>query len=1067
MKTIALACIVAFTMQSFARPPQEISLHSLDESAGLHLANWRIQNLRAKTTDPAETRYGPYAMEFTGHAERDSAKGDIGLRGHLPKSLSALTLSIYTPMDGNVGKAGLQLEDAEGEMLVHTVPLEKNQWQRLRIDLATVSVTPAYRQDDKNGSLDLPIKRVNFIWYTEAAGPTTVAIDGLIGIVDAPPVQDRLTFMPLAASAADEGQTANMLIEVTNYRTEPAEITLHYRLQRNPEFLMPQPPHPELGSDQALNKRSWTEQNGERVSEGTLTDGDLSTGFGFPWGSDMTEADQIIDLGEITPITHLGKQAGDANWIFKVDIAHSEDGTQFSPVAGWQALNWHAEWGRQVLKAEKPLETRYLKLNYHNDGQPMQTLRMPTEISVYNGITDETMDVPDTGENVDAGKDTLTVPARSFAVISLTSARPLSRGSYLFSARYDGGRPDDRWVSWQNLLVLPPPLDTTSAESPFGINSAVAWLVDWNRKLGVGWVRFENLKWPMVSPAPGQFAFDGRVGPWHMDMDHYIKTYVDAGISVLPYLFQSPVFESSAPGGVTKNIKQYPPKDFKEYGKFVFQTVARYGSVEHPDNVLLTEDKVSGLGWMDTYELWNEHNLNDPGWGHWVGTFNDYLEMFRIGAEAAKRADPSIKITNAGLAGTDLSLVDQFRTYQYEDGKSPVDFIDVLNVHHYTQPHAPEIATVNSNIDRSGTGEGAQTFEVNLLQLNDWRNRYLPDAEIWLTETGFDTDGPRQVSLRVQAAYTPRNVLMILGSGIDKVMIFREMGSNPGLYAAAGVLDEDARPKGSFLSYATLIRVMDGATGYTRLPHPNPNVWMVGAIKDSKPVIAAWAIEGEESLDLAFGSAQVTDTFGHSMEQDVSSDFRLTIFPQYLESMDPELPRRLLNTAKEKQAARRAALEAERGLKAYLLDFGGMGTGAVTIGDVRAFEAVEASKMYSGESPYGFTDTSDQRANIDRQWIRDALTRDGVKVPKGTVFQFKADPGTYELSLMAAPLGGGEATVEIRGLNNGILEATVSRENDKWGPVTIDVGSEPVEISFPKDYGVLFWVSLIEMNLNP
>ena len=45
------------------------------------------------------------------------------------------------------------------------------------------------------------------------------------------------------------------------------------------------------------------------------------------------------------------------------------------------------------------------------------------------------------------------------------------------------------------------------------------------RRLGVGWVRFENMKWPFVSPEPHKYAFDGSVGPWHVNTDEILRSY--------------------------------------------------------------------------------------------------------------------------------------------------------------------------------------------------------------------------------------------------------------------------------------------------------------------------------------------------------------------------------------------------------------------------------------------------------------------------------------------------------------------------------------------------------------
>jgi len=1056
--------VSSFTISTlFSALPQEYPLDLLENTSGLNIASWRIGNLQTSMVEGADPRFGARAVRFDGDSGRDFAKGDIGIYGALPEGVTELALSVMRPEQGNVKSVGFQIRDAEGEMLLYTEDFEGSGWQRFSIIPGEADFEPAYRQDDKNGVLDLPIQAVNFVWFTEEAGPTAVVIDGLTAKVENVAADRGLQFELGERFYVEAGEPVEAAIGITNFLDESKEVTFEYNVQLNQDFFDRTPPDSKLGRNEAFGVVSWTDHNGQRVSEGTLTDREANTAYGFPWGSDVLEAEQVIDLGEVKSVSHLTKQAGDANWIFKVDILSSTDGREYESVEGWQGLDWKGEWGSRTIEADQPFEARFIKFRYHNDGEAMQTLRLPTKIAVFNGRGDDPIDFPNVGELVDSGTITVKVPARGFAVSPIRINSELGQGAFLLSVRAKGKENDETWLSWSNLLVLPEAMESFSEDSPFGINSSTARLVDWNRTLGTSWVRFENLKWPMVSPEPDVFAFDGSVGPWHMNVDEYVKTYIDQGMFVLPYLFQVPVFESAAPEGVEKNIKQYPPKDFDEYGKFIFQTVARYGSQKHPDDVLLTEDKVSGLGWMDTYEIWNEPNLNDPGWGHWVGEYDDYLDLFRIAAEQVKRADPTAKVSNGGLAGTELGLVDRFRSYQYPDGKRPLDFMDVINVHHYTQPFAPEIATINTNIDRSGEGGGELTFEENLIDLSDWRDLHKPEAEIWLTETGFDSGGPRGVSLRTKAAYTPRNIMTILGSGIDKVFVFREMGSNPILYGAAGMLDEDGNPKGAFLTYATLIRVMEGAEGFRRLPHPNPNVRVYGATKDGEPVIAAWAIEGTERLDIDLGSGQITGPFGHTERGEIGEDFELTIFPNYFEGVDKEKVRDLFLQANKIKKERLESTMRRAQLNAALFDFGDeKEIGAVTVGKVRPFTPVLADTLYSEEQGYGFSEPHDLRENILHGWLRDPLERDGIKIIEGNVFRFDVPPGNYQLSFKIGSLGG-DAEVVARGVTGDETKWTVTREA-KVVEAQVSVTTGPVEIALPNDYGAFYWISMIEVE---
>ena len=131
----------------------------------------------------------------------------------------------------------------------------------------------------------------------------------------------------------------------------------------------------------------------------------------------------------------------------------------------------------------------------------------------------------------------------------------------------------------------------------------------------------------------------------------------------------------------------FPPKELSLYGEFCFQMAARYGSKKHPDGVLQTSDKRSGLNLVKYFEMWNEPNLNPSPtatWGGWAAPMDVYYEMMRFGAEAVKRADPDAFVTSAGYAGMSTDVVDPLRTFRYSDGKRPLDFVDVINVHFYS-----------------------------------------------------------------------------------------------------------------------------------------------------------------------------------------------------------------------------------------------------------------------------------------------------------------------------------------------------------------------------------------------
>ena len=186
--------------------------------------------------------------------------------------------------------------------------------------------------------------------------------------------------------------------------------------------------------------------------------------------------------------------------------------------------------------------------------------------------------------------------------------------------------------------------------------------------------------------------------------------------------------------------------------------------------------------------------------------------MYRYGAEAVKRADPDAKVANGGWSGMDVPLMETMRSYKYPDGKCPLDFTDLLSVHYYSFRIAPELATLNSNTYRNGLPLQEQTFEQELDALVAWRDKVKPAMPIWMSETGYDSGGSRGVDERLQACWLPRDIMLILASGIDKVQVFRETGSGGDLFSASGVIRDDGSLKPAWFTYATLIRQLDGVT---------------------------------------------------------------------------------------------------------------------------------------------------------------------------------------------------------------------------------------------------------------
>lgn len=496
------------------------------------------------------------------------------------------------------------------------------------------------------------------------------------------------TTAPIPVTVSDIGQVTletdgklNLKVVLTNNSDAQVSADVEFQVQQDPALYSQPAPLPRFGHNIAPGTRSWYEIGGKVYDTGNaMTDGKPWTAFGGPMNNKemWEEAYAYVDLGRTCRIVHMGRVGGEASRIFKMDFAASLDGKTYTPIEGLQNVDLHLKWTPSEIDVPKPFEARYLRLRQHNDGKRIPVFSLPAELCIYDGEKADTWDFPQAGARLLSGGKALSIAAKGSGTIEIGDGRVLGPGAYLIAVRTKTG--DVTQMNCGRVLVMPPAMDSVTRESRFGMNGIE--FAKLARRQGYGWVRFENLKWPKVSAVPGVYCFDGTSPASDQNFDRIFLAYRENGLSIMPFLFLTAKYQLPKDG--KPNVLTYPPVDMSKYGEFVFQAVARYGSKKHPAEALLTSDKISGLGCIDTFELWNEADLNDPDWGSWRGVFNDYFIMYRHGAEAVKKADPDARVANGGWSGMGVALMESMRTYKYPDGKCPLDFTDVLSVHYYS-----------------------------------------------------------------------------------------------------------------------------------------------------------------------------------------------------------------------------------------------------------------------------------------------------------------------------------------------------------------------------------------------
>ncbi|MBN1418521.1 MAG: hypothetical protein JXP34_07060 [Planctomycetes bacterium] len=71
----------------------------------------------------------------------------------------------------------------------------------------------------------------------------------------------------------------------------------------------------------------------------------------------------------------------------------------------------YKKWGTIAFPLAEPFQARILRFRYHDGGKKATIIRMPSAIHIYDGVEDESLDLPDVGPAVARGRVVAEVPA--------------------------------------------------------------------------------------------------------------------------------------------------------------------------------------------------------------------------------------------------------------------------------------------------------------------------------------------------------------------------------------------------------------------------------------------------------------------------------------------------------------------------------------------------------------------------------------------------------------------------------------------------------------------------------
>ncbi len=363
-------------------------------------------------------------------------------------------------------------------------------------------------------------------------------------------------------------------------------------------------------------------------------------------------------------------------------------------------------------------------------------------------------------------------------------------------------------------------------------------------------------------------------GNWNFD--NSLKRRRDDGLQTVLCLKNTFDFLESINVDGKKNFENQPidngytfaqsnkPEAYTTYAKACFQIAARYGSTQVEETRLnLTDNQkpLSGLGYIDYLELWNEPNKwwEDEYANFTAEEFGAFLSACldgnngKIKDAGILQADPTMKVVTGGITKFDTQYLDDvFSAMAKMRGQSVSQVAKLfhsVSLHHYSHN-----GVENPSKRTQGISPEDDKLQESVAGLKKWIGKY-PGLQLSIGEFGYDTQkkGSKQHSPELydlkpeqaQAAWLLRSYLAIFAGGADvaKMYMIRDAGDY-GTYGTSGVMTKkgDYRKKISWYMIATAAEVLKNcvfdkslSNGYQLVDRGNKN----------KTVLVLWSADKE------------------------------------------------------------------------------------------------------------------------------------------------------------------------------------------------------------------------------
>lgn len=262
--------------------------------------------------------------------------------------------------------------------------------------------------------------------------------------------------------------------------------------------------------------------------------------------------------------------------------------------------------------------------------------------------------------------------------------------------------------------------------------------------------------------------------------DQYIREILNTGAKIVYRLGTS--IEHTE-----RKYYTYPPSDFDKWSRICIGVIKHY-----------TQGWADGMyEAVDYWEIWNEPEIGDS---MWVGSFEQYLELYRTASLAIKAFNPDLKVGGFAAAYPcgELSKVDQFLEYcRVHD--LPLDFFSWHTYSHYPERYAESAKIVSDALDKHG-------FSSTESHLNEWN--YMPANCGPIFEPGCEYE--RREAFEEQknetgASFVAASLILFQDQRLDVANYY--IGTPTAMYS--GIFDRYGVPQKAYFAFKAFRRLLD------------------------------------------------------------------------------------------------------------------------------------------------------------------------------------------------------------------------------------------------------------------